>query len=71
MAGTLQRPQHHDLDQRADMQAVGGAVKTDIGRDDLLRCLFIKAFQIGCLMNVAALRKDADQLGFMAHVNIL
>ena len=71
MAGTLQRTQHHNLDKRADMQAVSCTVKADIGRDDLLRSLFVKAFQIGCLMNVAALRKDADQLGFMAHVNIL
>ena len=51
MAGTLQRAQHHNLHERADMQAVGSAVEPDIGRDDLLRCLFLQAFEAGRLMN--------------------
>ncbi len=29
----LQQPQDHDLHQAAHMQAVGGAVEADIGRD--------------------------------------
>jgi hypothetical protein len=54
MTCLLQRTKHHDLDERADMQAVRGAVKSDIGRDDLLRGPFIQTFDIGCLVDVSA-----------------
>ena len=34
VAGLLQAAQQHDLHQAADMQAVGGGVEADIGRND-------------------------------------
>ena len=52
VAGLLQGAQHHDLDERADMEAVCGAVEADIGRHDLLGRLFVEALEVGCLMNV-------------------
>ena len=33
--GLLQPPQHHDLDQAADMERRRGRVEADIARDDL------------------------------------
>ena len=44
------------------MKAVGGAVETDIGRNDLLRGTLVKTLDIGGLMNVAALGEASDEI---------
>ena len=62
VTGFLQGAQHHDLDKRPDMKAVGRAVETDIGRNDLLGGALIKAFDVGGLMDVAALRERLDKV---------
>jgi hypothetical protein len=67
VARLLQRAQHHDLDEGADMEAVCGAVKADIGGHDLLRGLLVEALEVGRLMNVSTFGENADQLGFVAH----
>ena len=63
VAGLLQVAQHHDADQIADMQAVGGAVVADIGGDDAVGRQRVERRQIGALMDEAARLQRAQQLG--------
>ena len=63
VAGLLHPAQHHHRDQRSDMQAVGGRVVADIGGDDALGGLGVEPFQIGALVDVTALLKDAEEVG--------
>ena len=63
MAGPLQVAQHHDADQIADMQAVGGAVVADIGGDHARGGQRIERRQIGALMDEAARLERAQELG--------
>ena len=49
------------------MQAVSGTVKADIGRNDLLRGLFIKPLDIGRLMHVAAFCELLDEVRLVGH----
>ena len=62
MARLLQVPQHHDADEVADMQAVGGAVVADIGRDGAGGRRGVERRQIGALVNEAARLQRAQQL---------
>ena len=59
----LQPAQHHDRDQMADMQAVGGGVVTDVGRDHAGVQRRIQRLQVGALMQVAALDHDPQEVG--------
>ncbi len=63
MAGLLQPAQHHDLNQAADMQAVGSGVEADVGHDDALGRRLVQRLQVGALVNVAALAEHAQEVG--------
>ena len=54
MAGLLQPAQHHDADQIADVQAVGGAVEADVGGQPTVRGARVDRFEIGRLMQETA-----------------
>ncbi len=69
VAGALHQAQQHDAHQIADMQAVGGAVEADVGGDRLLGGQRIEAFEVGGLVEEAALHQLADELGTMGHVS--
>jgi hypothetical protein len=60
MAAPLQDAKHHDLHKRANMKAVSGAIKTDIGRDRMIGRQRVKSVNIGGLMNIATLAKLLD-----------
>ena len=63
MAGLLQAAQQHDLHQAADVQAVGGRIEADIGRDHAGLGARIEARGIRDLMNEAALAQSAQEVG--------
>ena len=67
MAGALHQAQQHDADEVADMQAVGGAVEADVGGDALARGQGVEPFEVGGLVEEAALHQLADELGAMRH----
>ena len=62
MAGLLPPAQHHDLQQRADMQRIGGAVEADIGRADAARELLVEPRRVAALMDHAALVHDPHEI---------
>ena len=64
MAGRLHPVQHHDLDQRARMQARCGWIEADIGCHSFLGEEVVEAGFIGNLMNEAALLQRAQEIGF-------
>ena len=59
----LEPAQHHDLHQAAHMQAVGGAVEADIGGDALLCGERVEGRTVGVLVDIAALRQHAHEIG--------
>ncbi len=61
MTGLLNPVQHHDLHEAPHVQAVGGRVKTDIGRDHTTRGFRIQAFQVGALVQEATRCQRLDQ----------
>ena len=63
VAGGLEPAQHHDLHQAADVQAVGGAVEADIGAQAPLRGQRVQRRLVGALMDEAALRQHAHEIG--------
>ena len=65
VARLLQPPEHHDLDQAADMQRGRGCVEADIARDDLRRGELVEAFGVGKLVDVAALIENAQEIGIV------
>src|SRR6185369_14343037 len=65
MAGLLEPPQHHDLDKAADVQRWSGCVKADIARHDPVDRKIIEAAWVCDLMDIAALRKGAEEIGFI------
>ena len=67
MAGALHQAQQHDADEVADMQAVGGAVEADVGGDRAARGQGVEPFEVGGLVEEAALHQLADELGAMRH----
>ena len=62
--GLLQPAQHHDLDQRAHMQAGGRGVEPDIGRDRSRRACGVQRLDVRGLVDEAAFLKDTDEVGF-------
>ncbi len=50
------------------MQAIGGAVKADIGRHDAGRGQFVQRLDIGGLMDIAPRGEFLDERGFVGHV---
>ncbi len=55
VAGALPQPQQHDLQKTADMQAVGGTIEADIGRERPRREPRVERVAVGALMHEAAL----------------
>ena len=70
VAGLLQPVQHHDLDQRADMQGRRGAVEADIGHDLARERLLVEAGEIRALVEIAALQKGAQEVGFRTKIDV-
>ena len=62
-AGLLQPAQHHDLQQRADVQRRRGAVEADIGDQRSAQRLRVEAGEVRALMDVAALDQHAQEIG--------
>ena len=62
VAGALHPAQHHDADEVADVQAVGGAVEADVGGQPLPRRERVDRVEIGRLVDEAALCQLADEL---------
>ncbi len=60
----LQPVQHHDLDQRAGMQAFGGCVEADIGAHRFLGEKLVEAGIIRSLVDETALAHRAQEIGF-------
>ena len=58
VAGLLQPVQHHDRQQRADMQRGRGAVEADIGGDRLAARERVERLGLRDLMDEAAARED-------------
>ena len=74
VAGLLQTPQHHDLDQVADMQAGGGGVEPDVGGDHAGRRRRVQLHRVGDLVDVAARLHGAQEFGLeggIGHLGIL
>ena len=68
VTGPLQVTKHHDLDKAADMQAVGRAVKADIGGHDLVVQHLVECVIIGALMDEPALAHGLHEARFeLAH----
>ncbi len=59
--GLLQPAQRHDLHEVADMEAVGGAVEADIGRDPPRRRERVQGIEIGALMEKAARNEGVEE----------
>src|SRR5450631_4719207 len=51
----LQAAQQHDLHQAADVQAVGGCIKSDICRDGARQRPLVESRGVGLLMDVSAI----------------
>lgn len=54
MAGFLEPVEHHDLDERTGMKAVGGGVEADIGGLRSFREFCIQPFEVAALVDKAA-----------------
>ena len=70
-AGLLQPVQHHDLDERADMQRGRGAIEADISDERARARLFVEAGEVRALVDEAALDERArkSDRGWKASVN--
>ena len=62
-AGLLQPVQHHDLDERADVQRRRRAVEADIGDEVARAGLVVEAREVRALMDIAALLHHAQEVG--------
>ena len=63
VAGALQPAQHHDLHQRADMQAVRRRIEADIGGHRRVGGEGVEGVEIRALVQVTALDDRADEIG--------
>ena len=63
MARLLEAPQHHDLDEAADVERRRGGIETDIAGDDLPGGKRIEPCGIGDLVDIAALVEHAHEFG--------
>ena len=63
-AGLLQPAQHHDLHQRAHMEGRGRAVEADIGDQLASLGLGVDPFEVGALVDIAALHQHGEEIGF-------
>ncbi len=66
MPGLLQPAQHHDADEVADVEAVGGAVEPDVGGQPALGRARIDRLEVGRLMDEAAQGQLVDELRSVA-----
>jgi hypothetical protein len=71
MPGLLQPIQHHDRQQRADMQRRRGTVEADISGDRLFTRECVQRLRLGDLMNEAASGQDLKKLGFVRAHSLL
>ncbi len=49
------------------MQTISGAVKADIGWHNAIGGMPVNAIQISCLMDIATLAENLDQIRFIGH----
>jgi len=72
-ARLLQPPQHHDLDQAADMEGRRGTVKPDVSRNNAFRRGGVQCVKVGTLVNEAAclqfIQKLRCEAGHMSVFN--
>ena len=66
VAGLLEPVQHHDRQQRADVQRGGGAVEADIGRDRLRFGELVERVRLRHLVDEATLGQNVKEIGFVA-----
>ena len=72
VAGLLQPVQHHDRQQRADMQRGGGAVEADISGNLPGGRLGIQNVRLGDLVDKAPFAENVKKVGFIgSHVSSL
>ena len=64
VASLLQPTQHHDLDQRSNVQRLRSCVKADVGRYHALAQCLIEALIIRAVRKEAALHHDSHEIGF-------
>ena len=62
MAGALHVPQQHDLDEAADVQRIGGGVESDVPGDPARGGRRVQPFEVGALVEIAALGEGAQEL---------
>ena len=62
-ARLLEPVQHHDLDERADVQRGRGAIEADVARERPRTRLVVEPLKIGALMNISALLHHAQEVG--------
>ena len=66
-AGFLQPVQHHDRQERADVQRGRGAVEADIGGELPSRRLLVETGEVGALMNEPARGEHLEKVGCRAE----
>ena len=67
VAGLLEPVEHHDLDQRTDMERDGGAIEADIAHHLALDGKRIEAGEIGALVDEPPLVERPEEFGFEGH----
>ena len=63
MAGALHVPEQHDLDEAPDVQGVGRRVEPDVAGNPAGDGGRVQRFEVGALVDVAALDEGAEQNG--------
>ena len=67
VAGLLEPAQQHDLHQAADVQRRRGRIEADIAGHDLPRSKRVERGRVGHLVDIAAFREHAEEIGLMGH----
>ena len=68
LAAALLKPvQHHDRQQRTDVQRRRGAIVADVGHHAVVRRQLVESFKIRALVHVAALGHNLHEVGFQCR----
>ena len=71
MPGLLQPIEHHDRQQRADMQRRRGAIEADISSDRFFARERVQRIRLGDLMDKAPGGQDIQKIGFVRAHSLL
>jgi hypothetical protein len=67
VAGLLQPAQHHDVEQMADVERLGGGVVADVGGHDTGQKLRIEGGEVGAVLQVAARDHHVEEIALRAR----